>query len=230
MSCPKYGLVAQASALASWGKCTASEENFEPPPRRRLAVQRIGIQKSDRFAVEDPVRERVPQAQERLASGSVEVPAVRLSAPDVTVQIAHMAGAGGYDTREVIELAGEVGDQIPIGSVLAVIETDGAAAAADESTKEVPIADGAERPTAAQEEAMPTVDVEKSPRPPAGGEEPRSGEGAGESGEALPRPPTPSPEGEGELSSVQSHSLSFTSTGSTSTPCSFASRTICAGA
>src|SRR4028118_1592884 len=29
---------------------------------------------------------------------------------------------------KIVELAGEVGDQIPIGSVLAVIETDGAAA------------------------------------------------------------------------------------------------------
>src|SRR5687768_2210440 len=62
---------------------------------------------------------------------------------------------------KVVELAGEVGDQIPIGSVLAVIETDGVAAG-DESTKEVPIADGAERPTAAQEEAMPSVDVESA--------------------------------------------------------------------
>src|SRR5687767_9829220 len=42
---------------------------------------------------------------------------------------------------KVVELAGEVGDQIPIGSVLAVIETDGVAAA-EESKKEVPIADG----------------------------------------------------------------------------------------
>ncbi len=60
---------------------------------------------------------------------------------------------------KVVELAGEVGDQIPIGSVLAVIETDGEAPP-DESTKEVPIADGAERPTAAQEKAMPTMTVE----------------------------------------------------------------------
>jgi 2-oxoisovalerate dehydrogenase E2 component (dihydrolipoyl transacylase) len=73
---------------------------------------------------------------------------------------------------KVVELAGEVGDQIPIGSVLAVIETDGAATAVDaeQSTKEVPIADGAERPTQAQEEAMPSVDVEESPRPSAGDE------------------------------------------------------------
>src|SRR3712207_6761819 len=34
---------------------------------------------------------------------------------------------------KVVQLAGEVGDQIPIGSVLAVIETDGAATAPDTS-------------------------------------------------------------------------------------------------
>ncbi len=54
---------------------------------------------------------------------------------------------------KVVELAGEVGDQIPIGSVLAVIETDGAAAASGE----MPMADGAEAPTQAQEDAMPTM-------------------------------------------------------------------------
>jgi len=42
--------------------------------------------------------------------------------------------------------------------------------------------------------------LEPTPRPFRGGEEPRSGEGAGPSCEpSLPRPPTPSPEGEGEL-------------------------------
>ncbi|HEU5285892.1 MAG TPA: dihydrolipoamide acetyltransferase family protein [Sphingomicrobium sp.] len=96
---------------------------------------------------------------------------------------------------KVVELAGEVGDQIPIGSVLAVIETDGAAAA-EESQKEVPIADGAERPTAAQAEAMPSVDVEVAPRPPAGGEKPRGSEGAGLSKKPAARSeasPTPAP-------------------------------------
>lgn len=65
---------------------------------------------------------------------------------------------------KVVELAGEVGDQIPIGSVLAVIETEGAeapsntpAAPADE---EVPIADGAEVPTPAQAAELPTSAVE----------------------------------------------------------------------
>jgi 2-oxoisovalerate dehydrogenase E2 component (dihydrolipoyl transacylase) len=97
---------------------------------------------------------------------------------------------------KVVKLAGEVGDLIPIGSVLAVIETDRAAAAA-----EMPMADGAEAPTEAQADAMPTMAVEKSPRPPAGGEEPRSGEGAGLS-RAAPKaetgpPPTPPARGRG---------------------------------
>src|ERR687897_1037120 len=54
---------------------------------------------------------------------------------------------------KVVQLAGEVGDQIPIGSVLAVIETDGAAPDAVESRTEVPIADGTAEANAAQEEA-----------------------------------------------------------------------------
>src|ERR687894_1603929 len=59
---------------------------------------------------------------------------------------------------KVVELAGEVGDQVPIGSVLAVIETEGAApveetpAPAPESVDERSLADGAERPTRAQEQ------------------------------------------------------------------------------
>src|SRR5919112_2710289 len=56
---------------------------------------------------------------------------------------------------KVVELAGEVGDQVPIGSVLAVIETEGAAPAEEapapvaDSTDERPLGDGAERPTPA---------------------------------------------------------------------------------
>ena len=52
---------------------------------------------------------------------------------------------------KVLELAGEVGDQVPIGSVLAVIETEGAApveeAPSPESEKETPLADGASEPS-----------------------------------------------------------------------------------
>ncbi|HEX8840906.1 MAG TPA: dihydrolipoamide acetyltransferase family protein [Sphingomicrobium sp.] len=72
---------------------------------------------------------------------------------------------------KVIELAGDVGDQVPIGSVLAVIETEGAApteekpAPVPESKKERPIADGAETPTQAQEEALPTMAVEQKAAP-----------------------------------------------------------------
>ncbi len=62
---------------------------------------------------------------------------------------------------KIVQLAGEVGDQIPIGSVLAVIETDGEAAAV-ESQQEVPLADGAEQPTPAQEQALPTMAVEEA--------------------------------------------------------------------
>jgi 2-oxoisovalerate dehydrogenase E2 component (dihydrolipoyl transacylase) len=72
---------------------------------------------------------------------------------------------------KVIELAGEVGDQVPIGSVLAVIETEGAAPAeekpapAPESQQERPLADGTQAPTEAQEEALPITAVEEAPAP-----------------------------------------------------------------
>src|SRR4029434_720640 len=61
----------------------------------------------------------------------------------------------------VKSLAGEVGDQIAIGSVLVEIETEGGASAAKEpaaaSEVEQPMADGAEAPTKEQEEAIPTM-------------------------------------------------------------------------
>src|SRR5687768_5631340 len=58
----------------------------------------------------------------------------------------------------VTKLAGEVGDQIAIGSVLVEIETAGSAPAEkpiDDSVAEQPMGDGASVPTAEQEEAMP---------------------------------------------------------------------------
>ena len=68
---------------------------------------------------------------------------------------------------KVMELAGEVGDQIPIGSVLAVIETEGAdrvAEPVDDSKEERPLADGAIEPTPEQAEEIPIVAVlEKAP-------------------------------------------------------------------
>src|SRR5512134_682235 len=60
----------------------------------------------------------------------------------------------------VKSLAGEVGDQIAIGSVLVEIETAGDAPAAAEKLEQ-PLADGAEAPTAEQEEAIPTMAVAK---------------------------------------------------------------------
>ncbi|GAA4026475.1 dihydrolipoamide acetyltransferase family protein [Sphingomonas rosea] len=62
----------------------------------------------------------------------------------------------------VKSLAGEVGDQIAIGSVLVEIETEGADAPAAEA-EEVPLADGAAVPTPAQEEANPTLEVAPEP-------------------------------------------------------------------
>ena len=71
----------------------------------------------------------------------------------------------------VKSLAGEVGDQVAIGSVLVEIETEGGAAQpAAESEKEQPLADGAEEPTKAQAEAIPTT-ATGSPLPSPGGEQ-----------------------------------------------------------
>ncbi len=61
---------------------------------------------------------------------------------------------------KVVQLAGDVGDQISIGSVLAVIEMDGEADA--HAPEQVPLADGASEATEAQEEALPTTAVEES--------------------------------------------------------------------
>ena len=71
---------------------------------------------------------------------------------------------------KVVELAGEVGDQVPIGSVLAVIETEGAdraAEPADDSKEERPLADGAVEATPEQAKEIPVVAVDETPAPPA---------------------------------------------------------------
>jgi 2-oxoisovalerate dehydrogenase E2 component (dihydrolipoyl transacylase) len=78
---------------------------------------------------------------------------------------------------KVIALAGDVGDQIPIGSVLAVIETDGAgdvalpsseqdgseSGADGERTDTVAMADGAVAPTEAMEQQLPSTAEEPAP-------------------------------------------------------------------
>ena len=68
---------------------------------------------------------------------------------------------------KVVELAGEVGDMVPIGSVLAVIETAGADRAAEtpaDSKDERPLADGAVEATPELAEEIPvTRAVEETP-------------------------------------------------------------------
>jgi 2-oxoisovalerate dehydrogenase E2 component (dihydrolipoyl transacylase) len=81
---------------------------------------------------------------------------------------------------KVIELAGEVGDQVPIGSVLAVIETEGADRAAEpvaDSEEERPLADGAVQATPEQAKEIPVTKVEEEapkakPAPPEPKQEP----------------------------------------------------------
>ena len=73
---------------------------------------------------------------------------------------------------KVLELAGEVGDQVPIGSVLAVIETAGAdrsTESAADSKDERPLADGAVEATPEQAKEIPVVaaDVEAAAAKPA---------------------------------------------------------------
>ena len=66
------------------------------------------------------------------------------------------------------KLAGEVGDQIAIGSVLVEIETEGGTTAepAAESKKEQPLADGTEVPTPEQAESIPTMATAETAKAP----------------------------------------------------------------
>ena len=77
----------------------------------------------------------------------------------------------------VTKLAGEVGDQIAIGSVLVEIETEGAAPEpAPAITTEQPLADGSVEPTPEQEDALPvtaTADAATAPKAQAAATEPR---------------------------------------------------------
>ena len=68
---------------------------------------------------------------------------------------------------KVVSLAGEVGDQIAIGSVLVVFETEGevAAPAEEERHDTVALGDGLVDPTPAMEKAIPSTD-EQQPFPP----------------------------------------------------------------
>ncbi len=84
---------------------------------------------------------------------------------------------------KVIELAGEVGDQVPIGSVLAVIETEGADRSAEpveDSIEERPLADGAVQATPELAKELPVTKVEE--------EEPKTKSVRPEPVEGLPLP------------------------------------------
>jgi 2-oxoisovalerate dehydrogenase E2 component (dihydrolipoyl transacylase) len=94
---------------------------------------------------------------------------------------------------KVLELAGDVGDQVPIGSVLAVIETEGADRAAEpveDSKDERPLADGAVEATPAQAEELPVVaaDVEAERPKPAPRVEPEVAEKEPSRGHVLASP------------------------------------------
>jgi 2-oxoisovalerate dehydrogenase E2 component (dihydrolipoyl transacylase) len=69
---------------------------------------------------------------------------------------------------KVVAVAGEVGDQIPIGSVLVVFETDAESAAAAEAAEETgeqePLGDGMTEITEGLEETVPTEDIEAAER------------------------------------------------------------------
>ncbi|WP_308515675.1 dihydrolipoamide acetyltransferase family protein [Sphingomonas flavescens] len=67
---------------------------------------------------------------------------------------------------KVVELAGEVGDQVSIGAVLAVIETEGAdrtEETAADSTEEQPLADGAVEATPEQAREIPVAATASEP-------------------------------------------------------------------
>jgi 2-oxoisovalerate dehydrogenase E2 component (dihydrolipoyl transacylase) len=104
----------------------------------------------------------------------------------------------------VKSLAGEVGDQIAIGSVLVEIETSGdSAEAAYETTDDQPLGDGLVDPTPAQEKELPVTATEPPPSPQAEGNQPKgSRPGAGPSHDAgSPSAPPPSASGEKVLAS-----------------------------
>lgn len=108
----------------------------------------------------------------------------------------------------VVELAGEVGDQIPIGSTLVVLETADGVAAAEAPAEEMPMGDGATEITPELAEAVPSADVEPEERRTTGerrtGAEERRDEDRGQEdrrqGEWRAEPPAkPEPKAEAKV-------------------------------
>src|SRR5688500_14254265 len=113
-----------------------------------------GIAEAEIVAWHVKVGERVEEDQ-RLADMMTDKATVEMESP--------VAGT-------VLEVAGEVGDQIAIGSVLVVIETAGAAAAAEakdeaqattETGEEMPLAGGLVDTSEGIEEAVPSAETER---------------------------------------------------------------------
>ncbi|MDB5693311.1 MAG: branched-chain alpha-keto acid dehydrogenase subunit [Alphaproteobacteria bacterium] len=73
---------------------------------------------------------------------------------------------------KVLEIAGEVGDQIPIGSVLVVLETDAEAPAEDAAPPTIPAAPDAPQPEGERHDEVPFTDglVEERPEGRRGGD------------------------------------------------------------
>ncbi|HEX2762824.1 MAG TPA: dihydrolipoamide acetyltransferase family protein [Allosphingosinicella sp.] len=98
----------------------------------------------------------------------------------------------------VRELAGEVGDQIPIGSVLVVIETDGEAASAPERHDEVALADGLVEERPELEAAIPSAGEDRREGDRRDGDdrrvEPRHDPDRRQGERREPEPPTVRPE------------------------------------
>jgi 2-oxoisovalerate dehydrogenase E2 component (dihydrolipoyl transacylase) len=125
----------------------------------------------------------------------------------------------------VVEVAGEVGDQIPIGSVLVVFETEADAPAAEpsapqsegtettdagERTDSVAFTDGMVSPTRAQEQAQPSLKSEQpsSPARPEPVEGLPSSSPAPQEGQGVDNPGSgPGPSGSGEQGSAKAHVL-----------------------
>jgi 2-oxoisovalerate dehydrogenase E2 component (dihydrolipoyl transacylase) len=92
---------------------------------------------------------------------------------------------------KVVELAGEVGDQVPIGSVLAVIETEGADRAAEpveDSKDERPLADGAVEATPEMAEEIPVASSDAARPAPAPRVEPEVADKEPSRGHVLASP------------------------------------------
>ncbi len=94
----------------------------------------------------------------------------------------------------VVELAGEVGDQVPIGSALMVIEVEGEAAA----EAETPVEEQVEEQVEAENPGVQEV-AEEKPLPFRGGVGVEDSPPAPSPVEAMPHTPPLSPEGEREL-------------------------------